>query len=41
MHLKLENKEIFKFVIDMYEKEQGRELDKFQKFKEFCRFDER
>ena len=41
MHLKLENKEIFKSVIDMYEKKQGRELDKFQKFKEFCRFDER
>jgi hypothetical protein len=41
MHLKLENKEIFKSVIDMYEKEQGREIDKFQKFKEFCRFDER
>lgn len=41
MHLKLENKEIFKSVIDMYEKKQGRELDKFQEFKEFCRFDER
>jgi len=41
VHLKLENKEIFKSVIDAYEKKQGRELDKFQKFKEFCRFDER
>jgi hypothetical protein len=41
MHLKLENKEIFKFVIDAYEKKQGRELDKFKEFKEFCGFDER
>ena len=40
MHLKLENKEIFKSVIDVYEKKQGRELDKFQGFKVFCRFDE-
>jgi hypothetical protein len=41
MHLKLENKEIFKFVIDAYENKQGRELDKFLEFKELCRFDER
>lgn len=39
MHLKLENKEIFKSVIDAYEKKQGQELDRFQDFKEFCRFD--
>jgi len=40
MYRKLENKEIFKTVIKSFEKTQGRELEKFQDFKEFCRFDE-
>ena len=40
VHLKLENKEIFKSVIDAYEKKQGHELDKFQEFKVLCGFDE-
>jgi uncharacterized protein (UPF0297 family) len=40
VHLKLEDKEISKSVIDAYEKKQGRELDKFQDFKVFCGFDE-
>ena len=40
MHLRLENKAIFKSVIVGFEKTQGRELDKFKKFREFCRFDE-
>ncbi|RZN14128.1 MAG: DUF2254 domain-containing protein [Methanosarcinales archaeon] len=39
MREKLENKKIFKSAIGMCEKKQGHELDKFQKFKEFCRFD--
>jgi len=41
MRVKLKNKEIFKSAIDICEKKQGHELDKFQKFKKFCRFDER
>jgi len=36
MYLKLENKAIFKSVIDAFEKRQGHELDKFTEFKEFC-----
>ena len=36
MYLKLENKEIFKSVIDAFEKKQGHESDKFTAFKEFC-----
>ena len=40
MHLKLENKKIFKSVIDVYEKKPGHELDKFQEFLAFCGFDE-
>lgn len=40
MHLRLENKAIFKSVIAGFEKTQGRELDNFKKFREFCRFDE-
>jgi len=41
VHLKLENKEIFKSVIDAYEKKQGHELDNFQEFKVLCGFDEK
>ncbi len=41
MKEKLEDKEIFKSVIDMYEKKQGYELDKFQDLKKSCKFDER
>jgi hypothetical protein len=37
---KLEDKEIFKSVTDVYEKKQGHELDKFKAFKVFCGFDE-
>jgi len=33
---KLEDKEIFKSVIDVYEKKQGHELDKIEEFREFC-----
>jgi len=36
MYLKLENKAIFKSVIDAFEKKQGHKLDKFTEFKEFC-----
>jgi hypothetical protein len=36
MYLKLENKEIFKSVIDAFEKKQGHESNKFTAFKEFC-----
>ena len=40
MHLRLEDKAIFKSVIEGFEKTQGRELEKFKEFKEFCKFDE-
>ena len=40
MYLKLENKDIFKFVIDVYERKPRHELDKFMDFKVFCGFDE-
>ena len=39
MYLKLEDKEIFKSVIDIYEKEPGHELDNFQEFKDYCKID--
>jgi len=41
IYRKLEDNEIFKSVIDVYEKKPGHELDKFKEFKEFCGFDER
>jgi hypothetical protein len=40
MDLKLENKDIFKSVIDAYEKKPRHELDKFLDFKVLCGFDE-
>jgi hypothetical protein len=39
MYLKLENKDIFKSVIDAYEKKPGHELDKFLEFKDYCKID--
>jgi hypothetical protein len=39
MYLKLENKDIFKSVIDAYEKKPGHKLDKFLEFKDYCKID--
>jgi len=39
MHQKIEDKEIFNSAISAYENKQGRELDKFKKFRDFCDFD--
>ncbi len=40
MYRKLEDKDIFKSVIEGYGKTQGLELNKFEKFMAFCSFDE-
>jgi len=39
MHQKIGDEELFNSAISAYENSQGRKLDEFKKFSEFCGFD--